>query len=303
MSIKVYAARLAVAVFLITTSIGVLPALSEDADQDNWSGFSVSVGAGAQNFDPKLNADLDREDIGVNVINQFLFLGISDQVGRDNLTDNDWDAFGTAQIAFDQKVGNFVIGAFADVDFGADGESSYAVNGTDDNACNRTNTNNGNTVDILCPVAPDGIVGTIDFDYGTMWTVGGRAGYLISPTWLIYGLVAYSEVSVDISANMLDPFPLNNGFQGNQPTNVKFDIDKLSGLTLGAGTEFQIAKNVHFKLEYRFTEFDGEMAAYSNSSVVGAGNHAQAISEDLSIDLNSEVHSVRAAIVLKLGTP
>ena len=54
---------------------------------------------------------------------------------------------------------------------------------------------------IPCPIAPDGIVGTVNVDYGTMWSVGGRAGYLVSPTWLIYGLVAYSEVNVDVSAS------------------------------------------------------------------------------------------------------
>ena len=33
----------------------------------------------------------------------------------------------TVQIAFDQKLGNFIIGAFADVDFGSDDENSYTT--------------------------------------------------------------------------------------------------------------------------------------------------------------------------------
>ena len=72
--------------------------------------------------------------------------------------------------------------------------------------------------------------------------------------------------------HMIDPFPLNGGFRGDQPTNVKFDIDKLKGVTVGGGTEFEIAKNLHFKLEYRYTDlfctrdfrFEGSNLSHTN---------------------------------------
>lgn len=312
MSNRVNAAIIAAVLFLLSnTSFGVSPAMSQEADQDIWSGLSLSVGVGAHNLDPKLDTDLNRLDLGSRRINNpppgplgnTIFNGASLQTGENLFSENDWKAFGTAQIAFDQKLGNFVIGAFADIDFGSDGENSYSVTGFDGNICTRNN--NGVLPPppalIPCPIAPDGIVGTVNIDYGTMWSVGGRAGYLVSPTWLIYGLVAYSEVNVDVSAHMIDPFPLNGGFRGDQPTNVNFDIDKLTGVTVGGGTEFQISKNLHFKLEYRYTEFEGEGSSHSDVRTVGNLNHGQLVAEDLSINLDSEVHSIRAAIVLKLG--
>ena len=65
MSISVTAAKVAAIVcFLSAISLGASPVLSQDADQDNWSGLSLSVGVGAHNFDPKLDTDLNRLDLG-----------------------------------------------------------------------------------------------------------------------------------------------------------------------------------------------------------------------------------------------
>lgn len=296
MSIRVNVAKIATILFFLSTiCFGDSPAMSQEADQDSWSGLSVSVGAGIQNFDPNLDVDLFRRDRGRRNLQGPNFFGNSLQNGQASISETDWEAFGTAQIAFDQKVGNFLIGAFVDFDFGSDGENSYTITGIDRNNCRRGNQPRN------CPIPADGIVGDLDIDYGNMWSVGGRAGFLMAPTWLIYGLVAYSEMSVDISARMIDPFPRNNRFRGDQPTNVSFDIDTLTGVTVGGGTEFEIAENLHFKLEYRYTEFDGEGASYSNFTFVGNGAHNQRITERLNVDLDSKVHSIRGAIVLKLS--
>ena len=295
---NVKAAKLtAVILFFCTNSVGISPARSQEATPDIWSGLSVSVGAGVKNFDPNLNVDLFRQDRGRRNLPGPDFFGNSTQNGQASISENDWEGFGTGQIAFDQKINNFLIGAFADFDFGSDGESTYTITGIDTNSCRRGNQPRN------CPIPADGIVGNLDVDYGNMWSVGGRAGFLIAPTWLIYGLVAYSEMSIDVSARMIDPFPRNGRFRGDQPTNVNFDIDKLTGITIGGGTEFALANNLHFKLEYRHTEFDGEGASFSNFTNVGTPNHNQQIRERLSVNLDSEVHSIRAAIVLKLGNP
>ena len=296
MSISVTAAKVAAIVcFLSAISLGASPVLSQDADQDNWSGLSLSVGVGGRNFDPNLNADLSRQDFGCLFF--CFFNADNNQDAQANLSDDDWEAFGTAQIAYDQKISNFVVGVFADIDFGQDHENSFTLNGTDEKNCRGLFI-----FPINCPIPPNGVVGGVETETGTSWSVGGRLGYLVSPTWLVYGLVAYSETDMKISASIKDPFARNIAFAGDQPTSASFKTE-LTGITYGGGTEFEIAKNLHLKLEYRYTDYDSESFSHSNMGAVGNILNFQLTEENVGLNLDSEVHSVRAAIVLKLGTP
>ena len=268
---------------------------AQEVSTDSWSGLSVSLGVGAGNFDPTLNADLSRQDFGC--LAACFFNADNNLEGLANISDSDWKAFGTAQLAYDQKVGNFVVGIFADVDFGQDSSTSNVVSGTDEKNCRGLFV-----FPIICPVPPDGFVGIVETETGNSWSVGGRIGYLVSPTWLIYGLAAYSETNVELSASMKDPFAGGLAFAGGQPTNARFKTD-ISGVTFGGGTEFQIAKNLHIKFEYRYTDFDSKSLSFSKTEIVGNILNGQFTDESVNLNLDSEVHSVRAAIVLKLGNP
>lgn len=290
-----YIAALALAFSALT--ISTENAQAQDGQADRWSGLSLSVGAGAKSFDRDVTADLSRGDFGCLL----LFLcGLSIQDGQASLSEDDWEGFGTAQIAFDRKMGNFVIGVFADLDFGQDHSATTTVNGLDFNICGVLGRRGGREVD--CPVPADGVVGQVQSEVGTTWTIGGRLGYLVSPTWLVYGLVAYSETDLKVTGLIGDPFPEALAFAGDQPTNASYKTE-ISGLTLGAGTEFAIARNVNFKIEYRYTDFDSESFSASSFNIVGDLENFQLTQEDVNVNVDSEVHSVRAAIVLKLGDP
>ena len=71
--------------------------------------------------------------------------------------------------------------------------------------------------------------------------VGGRVGFLLSPTALAYGKAGYTNarINVDYSGNA-------NAFSQN------LDSD---GFRLGAGLELQVSPNVYVKGEYRYSNY------------------------------------------------
>ena len=76
--------------------------------------------------------------------------------------------------------------------------------------------------------------------------VGGRAGYVITPTFLLYGKIGYSWHKLAIEGSGTD-----NG--------VPFTIDEqidLGGLRLGAGGEMKFTDNFYGKIEYRYSNYN-----------------------------------------------
>ena len=76
--------------------------------------------------------------------------------------------------------------------------------------------------------------------------IAGRAGYVVSPNFLLYGKVGYSWHKLAIEGTGSD-----NG--------VPFTIDEqldLGGLRLGAGGEMNFGGNFYGKLEYRYSNYN-----------------------------------------------
>ncbi len=95
-------------------------------DADPWSGLSVAVGAGVASIDAENDSLVTLDDaVDVNVPNPLPFgpasLFTLDADGNaeseNKVSDDDAHFVGTGQVAFDQRFGNIVIGAFADYDF------------------------------------------------------------------------------------------------------------------------------------------------------------------------------------------
>lgn len=77
------------------------------------------------------------------------------------------------------------------------------------------------------------------------WFIGARAGLLFSPTVLVYALAGHSNLSGDFAMPSLD-----------------------SGLTLGAGIEAYMTKNLRLKVEWRRTDLGDAgtgMGAFSST--------------------------------------
>lgn len=118
---------------------------------------------------------------------------------------------GGGRVGFDLARGRFLVGAFADYNF-SDATTELNVLGTN-----------------LLSVEKD-----------DEWTIGLRAGMIVAPRTLLYGLVGYTETTYAFKA-------LGGGV----------DVD-YSGVTAGAGIEFALANGVFLGIEGQHTWYGDE---------------------------------------------
>ena len=267
------------------------------APADMWSGFSISAGGGVAKTDTDLNVDTSNTD-RLRTITFFPFFGFLSAVGQATghagLTDDDWHGFGTVQAAYDQRIGNFVIGAFGDFDFYPDHPSESAtdpVNGS------LHFTFNGFQFTPNFPVANYASVSS-NVQLENTWSVGGRVGYLVAPNTLLYALGGYTQAKFDGQVNL----SYFNLFTGPQTLSLNVP-DELRGYFVGAGGEMKVASNIALRLEYRYANYRGETDSASAGFAGGpfAFRYTQGASVQASLD--EQIQTVRAAIVLKLGQP
>ncbi len=128
-----------------------------------------------------------------------------------NLTGGGTGGFGTVQVGYDRQISrHLVVGAFFDHDFAS--------------------------IDSTARISYPGANYELKATLTDSWTVGGRAGYLVNPSTLVYGLAGYTEAHFDL------PLGLNGDFNG--------------GWTAGAGIETNLGGNFFLKGEYRSTRLD-----------------------------------------------
>lgn len=132
--------------------------------------------------------------------------------------------FGTVQVGYDRQYGRFVGGIFFDYDFTNISADTVWSTG------NRRVTYNTGKIDL-----------------NNEWSVGGRAGFLVNPETLVYGLAAYTQAD----------FSLPFGFSGSTR----------DGYTVGGGIETRLTGNWFVKGEYRYTHFSDETLSTKNFSV------------------------------------
>lgn len=129
-------------------------------------------------------------------------------------------AFVGADLQISQKV---VVGVFADYDW------------------SRQRT----TLSTNWPLNGFGISATMpSLDRG--WTIGGRAGFLVTPDILLYGLAGYSEMKVNNWSAAVNPVGGPAVLLVDQPA------ETLRGYTVGAGAEYRLTNNVSLRSEYRY---------------------------------------------------
>jgi outer membrane immunogenic protein len=207
--------------------------VAEPIPADTWTGFYVGVGGGYQwaGFDADLTSCTDEfcnEDDTVLGAN----LGEAYSV---DLEDSGW--FATGQLGFDYQLhDSFVIGAMVDISGGQELSDS-----------------NFRKVDYPPfgnPLSEEGMNAEASLE--GMLTLSGRAGFLVTPEALVYGLAGWSWAKAEVSAFEGCDFDEDGGTYCDDlnPSND----DTLNGWTLGGGVEWLFMDNLSARFEYRYTD-------------------------------------------------
>ena len=103
------------------------------------------------------------------------------------------------------------------------------------------------------------------------WAVGGRLGFLATPSTLFHVSAGYT------AAEWTELIKFHPGLK-TAPTTRELDLE---GYFLGVGVEQALNRNLSFKLDYRFTDHGLEQPSIAK--------------------LNNDVHSIRAGINYRFG--
>ena len=223
----------------------------------NWTGCYIGGGGGYGLWNQENTTYLD-PGFG-NVPTRRIIIDTQTNGGRGYL--------GTVQGGCDYQFAaagaNFVIGAFGDYDFAS-------LSGKHDNV-------------LLSAVANEKM--------SSAWSVGGRIGWLVTPSLLTYFVGGYTEATFDQQtfANIFGP-----------PFGVPFAVGRIQdkrtykGWFLGAGDEYALgfAPGLFWKTEYRFSEFGTQTNPFHD------GTGAPIF---VSEDSKKWVHTVRSELVYRFN--
>jgi outer membrane immunogenic protein len=126
----------------------------------------------------------------------------------------------------------------------------------------------GSEFSITSPFAPADIA-RISVD--DQWAIGGRAGYLVTPDVLAYGLVGYTQVST--SSLAVPVFA------------TSFAVPDFSGVIVGGGAEIALGSGWSLDARYTYTSLDSE--------TIDLGG--------LGLRLDPSIHTARVGIAYRLN--
>lgn len=179
---------------------------------ENWTGFYVGFGGGMSSLNNKLSALPGSDPNSPGITATFNGLGA---IG----------SFATISAGYDYQLSpTLVAGVFGDYDFH---HLKSSIN-----------------VDIAAiPVSARG-----EISADRQWSIGGRLGYLTSPSTLVFLSGGYTQRSLsNLTATVSGPFPA---------ISVEAQVPRIAGGFIGAGIETKLTSNISLRGEYRFTGFD-----------------------------------------------
>ncbi|MCB1404883.1 MAG: outer membrane beta-barrel protein [Rhodobacteraceae bacterium] len=139
-----------------------------------------------------------------------------------------------------------------------------------------TVTNIANDTSLSVAIGANTLNASYDLTVRSMYTLGGRIGYLTSPDTLVYGLLGVSRGNFEGSyAADINGTPLVNG---------SYDFS-LNGAAVGVGVETRLSDRTTLGLEYRYNHM--ERYSFYDGPALG-GN--------LEVGFDTAVHTVRAMV-------
>jgi outer membrane immunogenic protein len=122
-----------------------------------------------------------------------------------------------------------------------------------------------------------------------MFTLGGRLGFLASPSVLVYGLLGWTHADVNISG----AYSTNIG--GSTPIAFSQE-DALEAVTVGAGIETLLGPGFSLKFEYRYTDLGDLSIGSSLATLAGVTSDGTS-----AVDVNTDIHAVRVVLTWRPG--
>ena len=220
---------------------------------DEWTGVYIGIGGGmgAANHDLSLENGPDFPSPPLPA-----FAAELSGLGGDG-------GFFSLGVGLDYQVNSrFVVGAFFDYDW-ADLDTSL------DASLNFLGTTFGAGADI---------------EVEDMWSIGGRLGYLVSPSTMLFVTAGYSQADVsDLTANA-------SGLGSVTLARVG-DFD---GYFIGGGAEMKITKAISIKGEYRYTDLDSEVITLLPGT-------APEINNFVTTKLDPDIQTARVSLNYRFG--
>ncbi|WP_425419045.1 outer membrane protein [Oricola indica] len=242
----------------------------------DWTGFHVGVGAGLGGASHNAGAEIYNRDLGgliqVGPIDLFS-IGAMLDVGGDGY-------LGTIEGGYDYQIGDrFVIGIQGDYTW----SNIDATGGINGDVCYEDFPTPGPGDD--CDTATVSDSPSIDYSLTAKnsWSVLGRAGFVVNPGSLAYGLGGFTRTHMEgnLSLTSLDT--------GTVPLS-SYDYDR-DGWTVGGGIEALISGAMSMKLEYRRTQWDS-----SNNYPIPIGADAGINTWD-----DAAIHTIRGVLSYRFG--
>jgi len=107
-------------------------------------------------------------------------------------------------------------------------------------------------------------------EHKNSWSIGGRAGFLSSPTTLWYATLGYSQAKYDLTSTI-----------------GSLDVPDFHGIFWGGGVESQFVGGWSLRAEYRYTNF-GRESVFNIPAVIDIG-------------LEPSMHTAHLALTYKFG--
>jgi len=232
--------------------------------EPNWTGFYIGVGIGGA---------FTTHEHSAKLIEEKKYSDETTEVTVSRLWDLDGGrshAFGTVTVGYDHMFsGHWVAGVFVDYDFG-----------------------NGKSHSRL------GLIEDADFrlshEHNRAWSIGGRLGFLSSPSTLLFLSTGWTQVSIDRDFSV--------SFEGTEILRRSFDKER-DGWFVGAGIETQLGwlhSGLSLRGEYRYTRLDDDnrkLTLYEGY----ACDCSTTLTQRLELDHDVDVHSVRVVLAYKFG--
>lgn len=266
--------KTSVALAALAAIILAVPAVAADIEAPapeavNWTAFHVGVGGGGTyGFADESSEAYFHDHNQIEDLNGIFVEGESSS----DLGDAGF--FGTVEAGFDYQLGSsVVIGALANYDFGKtkmNHEHGEFVN-----------DNNGNILD-------DATYKT-EWEIGDSWGIGGRLGFLVHESALVYALGGYTQAKIK---GEVDLQAANNSEVGTSHSDSSWE----DGWFVGGGVEALLTENISLKGEYRYADY-GSVKIDSDDFDDTSGMIHDGSSQEADIT----VHSVRAVLSYRFG--